>query len=224
VTRGCGERVENALYVCVETSPFGVPIDHFLIDPVVPWEGGVLRSPLLVKDGNGISHIVLSVGSKFYPFVPDYVEEARIQGISKRLPKNFDPKPLTPKTSKFLLTHSRAIPRFKYEATASCPKIKDENHECIGALWPLSSLEDMGVKHSVELNGDGLAICKTPSVAYQVAVPSSPEYRGMGSLPYSSGIFLGFPFFHFEWVNKDEKIPPELKKRFEGWELRVCRK
>jgi len=220
--RGCGQRSENGLYVTVGTSPLGCPIEDFLIDPVISWSGGQLRAPMFVEDSKGTVHIILGVGATYYPFVPDFVEEARNHGVSKRVPRNFNIERLTPDKSKLLLAHPRAIPRFEYETDCTCPKHNEKPHECIGFLWSLSCLKDFGKVHSVGIDEKYpiVALIKTPSCFYHVTVPQKPETFIDN---YSSGIFLAFPLSicKFEYVNRQKQIPPKLKERIEKTKFRL---
>jgi len=83
--RGCGTKDPHSTYIEFKPSIFGLPWEYFLIDPPKPWKGGQLRSPEKFTK-NGITHLALGVGKKFYPFVSDFVEEARRLGISKKVP------------------------------------------------------------------------------------------------------------------------------------------
>jgi len=224
--RGCGVREQGGIYVCADVSTFGEPIYYFLVDAVLEWRGArVLRSPMVIEDRKGINHLVLGVGVEFYPFVSDFVEEAKFMGVSKRVPRNFDFSVLTPLKSRLLLVHRKAIPTFRYEVEHSwCPKslFKGDQgvHRCVGDLWALSSLEYVKEKH--ELIGetkDGYVKVKTPSVEYRV----SKAYAN-GKPTYKMGIFLCIPKFHFEYVNKKGKAPKELKRKIEkaGFRLEVC--
>jgi len=128
--RGCGTREENGLYACVPTSPFGKPVDYFLQDPAIPIEiseGESMRAPLFRKDPNDVYHLIMGVGTTYYPFISDYIEETRVMGISKRLPQNFDYRKLDPNKSSLMLIHSRAIPLFSYhikqEDYHRCPRL-----------------------------------------------------------------------------------------------------
>ena len=220
--RGCGERVQGGLYLCSDSSPFGRPIEYFLVDPPVRWDGGQLRSPMIVEDVTGINHLIMGVGKTYYPFVPDFVEEARIMGVSKRIPINFDFSQLTPNKSKLLLVHPRAIPNFNYTLSAhKCPKHKKEPHKCIGDLWPLSGLHHVKEKHEVTFEQDHVTV-KTPSVTYEVPL-SIVKVEKNTLNKYSSGIFLKIHSFHFEYVNRQRKVPRELKKKIRkaGFKLEV---
>jgi len=211
--RGCGSRVENALYCCVETSPFGKPIEDFLVDPVIAWHGAkTLRAPMLIQDSNQVNHVVLGIGKEYYPFTSDFVEETRNMGVSKRIPLNFDPSVLTPDKSKLLLVHARAIPNFHYRLDCvECPKDLSEAHECIKSLWQLSTLLDAGDKHHVEANKEILMMkVTTPSATYYTGKPMEPKAF---IDEYSSGIILSFSSWHFEYVNRQCKVPVNMNER-----------
>ena len=220
VERGCGKRVEDGLYICVSESPFGKPIDFFLIDPPIPFPNLRLRSPMLVEDRDGIVHLVLGIGATYYPFVSDYVEEARVLGISKRVKRNFDPSVLTPFKSKLLLVHPRAIPEFDYSVETICPrKIHNQGDRCVKDLWSLSALKSFDKVHAVQKNQDEI-IVSTPSTDYVVSEPYAPK-KWIDE--YSNGIILAFNSFHFEYINKKGKVPQKIKNRITkaGFSLKV---
>lgn len=249
--RGCGTREENALYLEIPTSPFGQPIEYFLIDPPIPWKGGQLRSPMIIEDRRGIKHLVMGVGKMFYPYVPDIVMEIVFAGLSKRLPRDFDPAVLTPGESKLLLVHPNAIPKFNYSCEYPCPKNK-EHVNCIGHLWPLSAVGINSKKHQIEITdevdgetrrrlGKGIiinrfigkyldewinskiAIITIPTGKYCSNLPTKyPETKNQG---YNAGIFIWAPIWRFVWVNRRKKVPKEIKKRFEktDFELTVAK-
>lgn len=227
--RGCGFREENTLYVCVTASEYGQPLEWFLTDPVTPWVGGQIRAPMLIQDPKTmLYHLFLGIGVSYYPFVSDFVEEARIMGISKKIPTNFDTSKLTPGRSGLVLIHPRAIPEFPYVLPAGsvCPKEKynaelhSDNSLCIGDLWDLSSLKDYELVHSVEKRITDFKII-TPSCGYYVnqAIPESDK----NFMDYSAGSILFFPKIHFEYVNSKCVAPEELAKPIisQGWPFKV---
>lgn len=228
--RGCGYREQDSLYVCVPTDPDGMPIDWFLTDPVRPWHGGQLRGPMLIQDPRmGVYHLVLGVGASYYPFVSDFVEEARRLGVSKRIPSNFDTSKLTIGKSGLVLVHPRAIPEFPYNVIdgPGCPKerwipdLHDDGSLCIGDLWHLSSLKDYDHYHELNLDQDEIVV-KTPSCSYPVksAYPLKSEKSIMD---YSAGSILFFPKMSFEYVNKKGVAPEALAKPIiaQGWPFKV---
>lgn len=173
------------------------PLEYFLKDPEGAWNWGQVRAPIKIKsfkcprcsrlvgerereehlqvhsglgldDFKMIPHLVLGVGKKYYPYVPDFVEEWRRWGLSKRIPRNFNVSDLIPGKSQLLLVHPRTHPKFGYEGRGEsgerCPwkilqqklhsdrfteeekkiirkRLKERpstDHQCLGDLWPLS--------------------------------------------------------------------------------------
>lgn len=221
--RGCGERAQNGLYLCVGVSPFGKPIEYFLVDPALAWKGSQLRAPMLIEDSKSINHLVMWIGKTYYPFVPDFVEETRLVGVSKRVPRNFDVSVLVPGKSRLLLVHPNAIPRFDYRLVTYpkfCPTNLENEHECIGDLWSLSTLHSVGEVHKLTEISDGRIRVSTPSCQYSALKPLS--WDGDGE-QYSSGIIMMFPTFHFEYVNNQRKVPKTVKERIQkaGFKLEV---
>ena len=217
--RGCGFR-STGLYLCISESPFGKPIEHFLVDPPVLWKSSkTLRSPMLIEDKQKINHICLGIGKKYYPFVSDFVEEAKVMGVSKRVSRTFDFSSLTPNKSRLLLVHPRAIPQFDYMVNLNCPTNKKEVHNCIGDLWPLSSVKSFKTVHETEELESGHDFrVTTPSCIYYVKEPfryDKQDERLTTLGEYQSGIILMFPSFHLEWVNSRGEIPSKMKKQIE---------
>lgn len=213
--RGCGTREEGGLYACVSTSILGRPIEEFIIDPAREWKGKCFRAPILYE-GRDAFHMLVWVGAEFYPFIPDFIEEARIMGVSRRIPRGFPIEKLTPGKSKMFLIHSRAVPKFEYQVLPSgmCLK-KDTQHLCTFDTWSLSSL-DSSDKHLTysELHDSAVEI-KTPSVAYKVnKCLEVPKER-----LYQPGAFAAFYLTHLEYIDKEGKAPRDLAEKIEKAEF-----
>lgn len=230
MSRGCGERVEDGLYLTVEMSPDGQPVEFFLVDPAVEWRGPTtLRSPMFIEDRLGVTHLVLGVGATYYPFVPDFVEEVRRLGVSKRVPRTFEAARLS-KDSKFLLMHPRSIPGFAYKASCTCPKNNREPHECVGCLWSLSTLKNFDQVHELGESRESseespVCIVKTPSCYYDTVKPQEPTAFVDN---YAAGVFLAFPMSlcRFEYVNKKGLCPTQVSEKLSkaGFQLDVVSK
>jgi hypothetical protein len=122
--RGCGEREPGGVYAECGLSPFGSPLEHFLIDPPLPLPEGVdlvnkpqlwLRtdpiagSPVLDPETKRpVYDLLIWVGAEHYPEAVDYIEEARKLGASRRLNPQMDLSKLT-RRSRMLLAHPRAL-------------------------------------------------------------------------------------------------------------------
>jgi hypothetical protein len=108
--RGCGERKEGGIYAECGLSKWGLPVEHFLVDPpqVVEMDAlGLTAIGVKLIEVNGVWHVFDVVGSEHYPNVADLVEEVRILGASRRLAKTLDFSRLTSE-SKLVLLHRRA--------------------------------------------------------------------------------------------------------------------
>lgn len=110
--RGCGDRREpGGLYAECGLSDHGSPLDSFLLDPVVvlPKVFDLPNKPRLWEDERfGIYHLLLWIGEQYYPYVPDYIEEVRRFGASRRIPTTLDLSLLTPGRSRMILVHPKA--------------------------------------------------------------------------------------------------------------------
>lgn len=217
------------MYLCVESSPFGKPIEYFLLDPCKPVDLKPFRTPIIIE-GDKCNDILVYIGKQFYPFVSDYIEEAKLLGISRRIPRDFPIERLTPYESRMFFVHERAIPLFKYAVQQECPrKLKHKKtveDSCVFDLWPLSSLEDFEDKHKVRIVDSWTAEIKIKATDYTVHMPTSPSVNleQKKKYPYHIGIFAAFWVGHLEYVNKKKKLPTELRKKIQGtdFDIEVC--
>ena len=231
--RGCGTRQGGGLYLCVGLGPNGRPVYDFLLDPPVAWTGGHFRTPYILEqpgsDG-AVNDVLMWVGAEFYPYIPDFIEEVRGRGLSKRIPKNFPLHHLTPGKSRILLVHSKAKPRFSYsiakqEAPPTLPQHRcqhahradaihlagDPDEHCVHALWPLSCLESVDKLHEVQENTPPLWAVQvaTPSGTYDTDPPLTPAVGE--DVQYAPGIFAAFWVSHCECVSEDMDLPEPMK-------------
>lgn len=229
MTRGCGSRTENSLYICVPISPFGRPVEYFLLDPPKLTNLKPFRTPIIIEHKDKkVKDVAIWVGEQFYPFVPDFIEETREMGISRRIPRNFPIEKLTPHKSRMFFIHSRAIPAFGCDTGKECPrKLKHDKDTCVFDLWSLSALTDFGEKHKVTVIDEDNVQITTPSVKYQTSIPHKPplNLEQKKSYPYQTGIFCSFWVSHLEYINKDGKIPTELRKKIKktDWDIMVMK-
>lgn len=111
VARGCGSRTANGLYAECGVGDGGLPVEDFLVDPPHPFvrdELDIVNKATVVEGADGVRHVMMWVGEEHYPHVADFIEEARLYGVSRRLPGDFDMSTLTPGASKMILVHPRA--------------------------------------------------------------------------------------------------------------------
>jgi len=225
--RACGSREQDKMYIKVETSPVGKPIEHFIIDPPMEWDGDPpIRSPIFVPGGEeDLKHVVLGVGREYYPTVPDFVEEARKIGISKKVRRNFDFSKLTKGKSRMILMHPKAIPIFDFDTNIPCPNKPEEAHVCTHRLWSLSALHRSNDQHYIlSETVDEVEIeipCGRKYTVEKPLFPSMEGYREHYSEEYKPGHFLAVPITRLEYVNSDGKIPSDVKETAEESDMEV---
>lgn len=86
-----GSREEGCAYSVLATSPFGTPLEDFMICPPIPIDlqamGFSSQGMNLFQDSEGTYHILDVVGVDHYPTVPDFIEEGVTGGFSRLFPK-----------------------------------------------------------------------------------------------------------------------------------------
>jgi len=202
VVRGCGTRQKGGIYVECPLSPYGKPLEEFLVDPPIPVDVkalGITQVGVKLVERGGVWHIMDWVGSGHYENVADFVEEVRRFGLSRRLSKSLDFKKLSPQ-SRIILLHSRAfIENFKeyYKAeegdVKGCPKDisahqHEEQEECCARLW----WQDITGGEC-----DSFLPDETPTRSVKRTMPSF-EYNGLSKPEdvepdYKVAIFASFP-------------------------------
>ena len=210
ITRGCGKRKAGGLYVCVGLSPFGLPLEYFIIDPPIPYCGDQLRAPQLFER-EGKVHIIIGIGAEYYPSASDFLEETRCFGISKRIPKNFPIEKLG-EGSMIFLVHPRAIienfsllPKPEY-----CPKELDEHKQniqyCIGHTYQTAEPTNGGDERKV---GD---------TTYTVYPRGLKDFEA----EFAGGIIFRAPITHFDHVREENgSTDPDVMARETGLPLYV---
>jgi len=121
-SRGCGDREPGGVYVECGLSSKGRPLEEFLVDPPLPIPPGLdlVNKPqtwqrmlpsgeaALDVEGLPIYDLLIWVGAEFYPYCPDYLEEVKRYGASRRLNPNLDLSLLS-KSSRMILAHPLVI-------------------------------------------------------------------------------------------------------------------
>jgi len=133
VPRGCGEREPGGVYIESGLSPYGRPLEEFLVDPPLPPPEGKGKEELANKPQmwvrtartdpgdpsteyvvmnpgteQPIVDLLLWIGAEFYPYVSDFIEEVRRFGASRKLNPNLDLSQLT-RWSRMILIHPYAL-------------------------------------------------------------------------------------------------------------------
>ena len=220
--RGCGQRKKGGVYLTVPESPFGSPLENFLIDPpilVSLAELGIGARGVHLIERNNVTHVFDVVGRKHYPNVADFIEEARLLGISRRaeLP---DYARLTAQ-SRLVLIHERAHignwtelyaamsepERAEFNCPSHIPAIYEQHQQhkamCAGLWW-----------HDVEQMRDEEGTgCRLSGVR---DLPCGATYRGWRAdcnfFPeYHYAIFASFPIGAIEVVADPDDRQHERK-------------
>lgn len=205
----------------VPSSPFGRPLEDFLLDPQIKWDGPQLRAPMEVPDSENTYHILLGIGQRYYPYFPDFFEEAKVMGVSKRIPRTFIPTKLKEGKSRFLLVHPIGIPEFTYQLEPRQDHLEtqhdfDLEERCVRDLWPLSAAGKSSNLHKILqphplTEEKDMAKIETPSVTYFVKYPKRCKPKKM---EYTSALVLSFSTFGFEYVNQNGTLPKQIKDNF----------
>ena len=216
--RGCGRRKEGGVYACCGLSSSGKPVEYFVVDPAMPFDVKPFRSPIFAQRKDGVYDVIIWVGAEFYPTAPDFVEEVRKMGISRRISAHANLGCLTPMKSRMVFVHARAIaPQFDLPESRWC-KAKGQDHVCTFHLWDLSALIERK-NHRVAVEGE-LATVSTPSTTYEISYPQALEGQ---EIEYQAGVFAAFPITHFEYVTKKQQptVPEKIlaKINLAGYEL-----
>ena len=217
--RGCGERKDKGLYLECATSPFGLPIEHFIFDPPIPINQEPFRAPILWKDKKtGIYHVLIWIGKKFYESPWDFIREAEAKGVSRRIPKNFPIHKLSPGSS-MLLIHSDAIlenwkelvKELRRQGISSipCPKEKEEHKEmkeyCLSLLYYLLS----GEKAGYDSDQRKWVKRKVGDLTYLLPNP----YEELNFKPvFKTGIFLRAPITNIAYISKDGQVEESINE------------
>lgn len=114
IVRGCGTREKGGVYACCGLSEHGLPLEEFLLDPpvAIPPELHLANTPLIWNPDPAnpqLYHLYIWIGAEHYPYLPDYIEELRRHGASRRLASSLPFHLLTPGQSKMILAHPFAL-------------------------------------------------------------------------------------------------------------------
>jgi hypothetical protein len=217
--RGCGERKDKALYLESTPSPEGMPIENFIYDAPIPVNQEPFRAPILYRDERtGLYHVLIWVGKKFYESPWDFIREAAVKGISRRIPKSFPIHKLSP-GSAMLFIHSDAIvenwrelsEELKKQGITSipCPKGKGSHKElkenCIALLYYTLKGKDTGEEGEYGKWVDR----KVGDLTYSLPNP----YEEVDFNPvFKTGIFLYAPITNIAYISKDGQVEESVKE------------
>lgn len=160
--RECGKRVKGGAYMVTPLAAGGVPLENFIVDQpqiVNPISLGLSPIGVTLVEVNGVYHVFDIVGRNYYPNVADFIEEAKVLGISRRIPQTVDFSLLT-KKSRLVLVHEHAwinnfmgiwqTPEWR-EDMIPCPTHKHEtlvtDYHCAAYWWHDVDGSDAGVRN-----------------------------------------------------------------------------
>ncbi|SMO59735.1 hypothetical protein SAMN06269117_11353 [Balnearium lithotrophicum] len=217
--RGCGERKDKAFYLESTPSPDGAPIEDFIFDLPIPINQEPFRAPILYRDERtGIYHVLIWVGKKFYESPWDFIREAEIKGISRRIPKNFPIQKLSP-GSKMLFVHSDAIiqnwqdlvKEIKKQGITKipCPKMDPKHSElkenCMALLYYVLKGKETGDRGKY-----GKWVDRTVGdLTY--SIPNPLEKLNFQPV-FQTGIFLYAPITNIAYISKDGQVEESVKE------------
>lgn len=235
--RQCGKRKAGGVYLTVDSSPDGMPLEFFLLDPPAPLDMAAMGiTPVGVHkvDRAGVIHVFDVVGEDNYPNTIDVIEEARRLGISRRA-ELFDYSDLT-RNSRLILVHRRAMienyPEMLREMTQNqlakltCPHkkhITPEFHkthilpQMCGGLW-WHDLEVESAKSEEESLAPPEKITRTLACGRKFegwARPADFEPQ------YAYAAFASFPISRIEVVRENGEVPEKKKARLSKSQLEV---
>lgn len=110
--RLCGKgRTVGGVYVEASATPQGQAIEAYLVDPprqIDPKRYGLAAQGMAMVNLGGTWHLMDWVGETYYS-VSDFIEEARVMGVSRKVaPNSIDWTKITP-ASQLMLVHSKAV-------------------------------------------------------------------------------------------------------------------
>lgn len=200
--RGCGTRKPGGVYICTGLSPFGVPIEHFIIDPPIRHEGTTMRAPIIFER-DGHNHLLFWVGEQFYPYPSDFIEEVRKFGASKRVSLSFPVEKLDEGSLMFFVHRKAIIENYQgLPGPEYCPKNKPSHISngdyCIGHSYQVAPSNQDDGRRQV---GD------TVYDVYPV------EEDALDGLQFKPGIFLRLPITHIDHILKDGQPHPSIRDK-----------
>jgi len=213
--RACGKRLAAGVYAETRLSPFGEPVEAFILCPPKPIDiaawGLAPRGARLIEI-EGVGHIFDIVSKADYR-VADFVQETYRKGASRRLSSKLNFSALT-EESRLILIHAQAIIEnynaYPQPPTVTCPldiHLAQLSEMCAGLWWhdmPPEELQD-----------------QAEGVQYYRAIPGGVSYsaypRPEGVIPlYRYGIFMSLPITNLAVIKgRNPQEEESAKKAFQ---------
>jgi hypothetical protein len=238
--RGCGEREPGGCYVESGVGPFGYPLEHFMIDPPQRLPSGldlINKPQILPRIGLSgeqeydeadlpIFDLFMHIGATHYPWAPDYIEETRRLGASRRINPHLHLSLLT-RASRMILAHPKAIPQnwLALQPPVRCKKrlerhdlasyirlsldpLRDEQRpgSCLFKLWEVIPREQ--AESTQELEGQPpLCLRRCGSTVYQYTP------TGEHVIAWEEAFILALPLTGFSLIQYADGSVNEQAKR-----------
>jgi hypothetical protein len=208
-----------------------MPLEHFLIDPPIPLPSELdivnkpqIRQrmndgePVLDLRGAPVNDIFIWVGSEHYPYCPDFIEEVRRYGASRRLSANLD-LGLLSQESKMILAHARVVnvAWADQQLPESCAKHVAGHDDaavpagpCLFKLWDLipqdAAVADIPAVEMMEERPTCLREIGSTVYSYR---PTSEESRLLPGL-FAALPITGFALIQFQDGTVNEKAKTKI--------------
>lgn len=200
--RECGDgRQEGHIYAECGFSENGAEVEKFLLDfpvPVNPKQFGFSAQGVTFIERQGVWHMVDIIGKQHYEYAADFIEECRVKGVSRKIPRTADFSKLGPRSTMILIHEAgyvkNAASLFGYTSEVKCPCGKDhQSHEpCAGWHW-----------HVAQPNLSGLPMRKLVTTRY----PVYPLLEGAPEIKTTSAYIMQVPISNLTVIrNKDGSV------------------
>ena len=226
--RACGKRLAAGVYAETRLSPFGEPVETFILCPPKPIDiaawGLAPRGAKLVEI-EGVWHPPLHRGwhvfdivSKTDYQVADYIEETRCKGASRRLSSKLDFSKLS-EASRLVLIHERAIientTAYPQPPAVCCPRDihQEQLDEMCAGLWWHDFRPD-----ELQSDTDGL-LRHIRTIPGGVSYIAHPRPEGVEPI-YHHGIFMSLPITNLAVIaGRNPQEEEKAEKAFQAASL-----
>lgn len=215
----------------------GQPVEYFLFDPPMALPEGIRAEDLINKatlwqhPDSEVWHVLLWIGKEYYPYLPDYVEEVRRFGVSRKVSSMLDFSKLTPNASMMIMAHphARLESWMDRQRPDRCRKLiagharadKEVAGPCLFKCWDLVPAEAGTPATDLEALGEEFAGAYQRTVA---ATTYTYKPTGESSQGLVAGLFGAFPIHGISLVRGadgtvNEEKAAKLEKSSMPWEV-----